>query len=82
MQFTTPLAALSVDCYHAVVLRSRLAMLSAAAAAFRHAQTQLRFSCIMCVDVAGVQLMEAAAAACRSGCALFPELRCVFVMLP
>lgn len=59
------------------MLRSRLSMLSAAAAAFRHAQTRLRFSCIMCVDVAGVQLMEAAAVRCRTGAALFPELRCV-----
>lgn len=59
----------------AVVLRSRLAMLSAAARAYQHAQTQLRFSCIMCVDVAGVKLVEAAAERCRSSSALFPEHR-------
>lgn len=64
-------------CAAVVVLRSRLAMLSAAAEAYRHAQTQLRFSCIMCVDVAGVRLMEAAAARCRDDSALFPEHRYV-----
>jgi hypothetical protein len=52
-----------------------MAMLSAAGEAYCHAQTQLRFSCIMCVDVAGVQLMEAAAARCKDSTALFPEHR-------
>lgn len=57
------------------VLRSRLTMLAAAAEAYRHAHTQLRFSCIMCLDVAAVGLMEAAAQRCRDSSSLFPEHR-------
>lgn len=61
---------------HAVVLRSRLNMLAAAAEAYRHAMTELRFSCMMCLDVAGVRLLEAAAGRCRDSSWLFPEHRC------
>src|SRR5690242_10487125 len=50
-------------------------MLAAAAEAYRHAQMQLRFSCIMCLDVAAVRLMEAAAERCRQSSSLFPEHR-------
>jgi hypothetical protein len=52
-------------------------MLSAAASAHRHAQAQLRFSNIMCLDVGSCRLVQAAAEAAQRGAALFPEHRCV-----
>lgn len=57
------------------MLRSRLSMLSAAAEAYRHAQRQLRFSCIMCLDVASTQLVSAAEERGRQTAVLFPEHR-------
>lgn len=58
----------------AVVLRQRLQLLSGVSSAWQSAQ-RLRFSSIMCVDVASRRLVEAAAERGRLGPGLFPEHR-------
>lgn len=60
----------------AVLLRQRMQMLSAAAAAWRAGQ-RLRFSSMLCLDVAGRRLLNAAAEKGRTGRGLFPEHRYV-----
>jgi hypothetical protein len=58
----------------AVVLRQRLQLLSGVSSAWQSAK-RLRFSSIMCVDVASRRLVEAAAERGRLGPGLFPEHR-------
>jgi hypothetical protein len=73
-QFTLLLCVFVCVLSSAVVLRQRLQMLAGVSSAWQSAK-RLRFSSIMCVDVASRRLVEAVAERGRLGQGLFPEHR-------